>query len=89
MIGSFTSFTTYVPCVGNMKVQIVNELYTPVARKGTISLTKTLSLEPILHVLNLSCNLLSISKLTRDLNCVSKFSSTGVVGFQEDDWQCM
>ena len=82
MTGSFTSFTTYVPCAGNMKVQIVNELYTPVARKGTISLTKTIFLESVLHVPNLSCNLLSISKLTEDLNCVSKVSSTVVV-FQD------
>ena len=79
MTGSSTSFTTYVPCVGNMKVWIVDGSYTPVAGKGTISLTKTFSLESVLHVPNLSCNLLSISKLTRDLNCVAKFSSTSVV----------
>ena len=77
-----------------MKVQIVDGSYTPVARKGmdgsytpvagkgTISLTKFFSLELVLHVPNLSCNILSISKLMRDLNCVAKFSSTSVV-FQD------
>ena len=45
MIGSSTSFTTYVPCAGNMKVQIADGSYTPIAGKGTISLTKTFSLE--------------------------------------------
>ena len=68
-------------CAKGTKLRVY-KLYTPVARKGTISLTKTLFLELVLHVLNLSCNLLSISKLTKDLNCVSKVSSTGVV-FQD------
>ena len=82
MIGSPTSFTTYVPCASKMKVRIADGSYTPVAGKGTISLTKTFSLESVFHVPNLSCNLLSISKLTRDLNCVTKFSSAGVI-FQD------
>ena len=56
--------------------------YTLVVGKGTISLIKTFSLESVLHVPNLLCNLFSISKLTRDLNCVAKFSSTSVV-FQD------
>jgi len=30
-------------------------------------------LNSILHVPKLDCNLISISKLTRDLNCVAKF----------------
>ena len=79
MIGSSTSFTTYVPCVGDMKVRIANGSYTPVAGKGTISLTKKISLELVLHVPNFAYNLLSISKPTRDLKCVARFSSTGVV----------
>ena len=79
MTWSSTSFTTYVPCAGNMEVRIVDGLYTPVVGKGAISLTIFFSLELVLHVSNLSCNLLSISKFTRDLNCVAKYSSTGVV----------
>ena len=31
-----------------------------------------MTLESILHVPNLSCNFLSISKLARDMNCVAK-----------------
>ena len=82
MTWSSTSFTAYVPCAGNMKVRIADGSHTLVVGKGTISLTKTFSLELFLHVPNLSYNLLSISKLTRDLNCVAKFSSTSVV-FQD------
>ncbi|KAJ4700914.1 Retrovirus-related Pol polyprotein from transposon TNT 1-94 [Melia azedarach] len=33
-------------------------------------------LSPVLYVPNLSCNLLSISKLTQDMNCVTKFFPT-------------
>ena len=32
-------------------------------------------LQSVLHVPNLDYNLLSISKLTKDLNCITKFSS--------------
>lgn len=37
---------------------------------------KTLTLNSILHVPKSSCNLISISKLTHDLNCVTKFFPT-------------
>jgi hypothetical protein len=40
---------------------------------GLSKLSRDMILNSILHVPNLDCNLLSISKLTRDLNCVAKF----------------
>ena len=43
---------------------------------GRVIISETLTLNQVLLVPKLSCNLLSISKLTRDLNCVAKFSSS-------------
>ncbi|RVX08140.1 Retrovirus-related Pol polyprotein from transposon TNT 1-94 [Vitis vinifera] len=45
-------------------------------------LTKDLYLDSVLHVPNLDCNLLSISKLARDLQCVTKFYPNSCV-FQD------
>ena len=44
-----------------------------VAGIGSIKVSKDLTLESVLHVPTLRCNLLSISKLTRDNNCVAIF----------------
>ena len=55
-----------------------------VAGTGSIQLTSELLLTSVLHVPDLDCNLLSISKLTKDLNCVTKFYSNMCV-FQDLD----
>ena len=44
-----------------------------VVSKGIVSISPNRTLHSVLHVPNLSCNLVSISKLTRDLQCVVKF----------------
>ena len=44
-----------------------------VVGKGTIQLSKTLTLYSVLFVLDLECNLLTVSKLNKDLNCETKF----------------
>ena len=40
-------------------------------------MTKDLILEFVHHVPNLSCNLISVGKLTKDLKCVVNFSPNG------------
>ena len=42
-----------------------------------------ISLKEVLHVLILSHNLISISKITKELNCLIKFSPTNCVVFDE------
>ena len=42
---------------------------------GSIPISSTVILENVLYVLTLSCNLLSVSKITRALNCTASFSS--------------
>lgn len=66
-------YTSYNPCSGRQKVKIADGTLSSVAGKGCIPISKNLSLDYALHVPKLSCNLLSISKITKDLNCVAKF----------------
>lgn len=60
-----------------------------IAGKGLINQSNTLSLKYVLHVPKLACNLLSVSKLSKDSNCrVIFFESHCVSGAElgEDDW---
>ena len=66
-------FSTYSPYAGNLKVKIANGTLSPVAGKGSIHISESITLNPVLHVPNLSCNLLSISQLTKRSNCSAKF----------------
>ena len=66
-------FSTYSPCPSNQKIKIADGSFSFIVGKGSTPISKILTLESVLHVLNLSFNLLSISKLPRDMNCVAKF----------------
>ncbi|KAJ9675808.1 hypothetical protein PVL29_024651 [Vitis rotundifolia] len=59
--------------VGNLKVKITDGTLSPVAGKGSIRISKSITLNPVLPVPNLSCNLLSISQLTKSSNSLAKF----------------
>ncbi|KAA0042161.1 Cysteine-rich RLK (RECEPTOR-like protein kinase) 8 [Cucumis melo var. makuwa] len=73
----FTSFSehfvTYTSCAGNEKIQIADGSLAPIAGKGQIVLFDGFSLQNVLHVPKLSYNLLSISKITRELHCKATF----------------
>ena len=75
-------FHTYPPCSGHKKVHIADGSYSPIAGNGLINLSKTTSLKNVLHVPKITCNLLSVSKLSRDSNCLVIFSKSHCV-FQE------
>ena len=72
MTGCHELFSTYNPCPGNLKIRIADGSLSSVAGKGNIKLSN-MTLFSVLHVPNLTCNLVSISKLTNDLNCVAKY----------------
>ena len=73
MTRSSQFFSSYTPCPSNYKVRIADGSLSTVAGKGTVKLLDCLYLFSVLHVPNLKCNLLSVSKLTKDTNCVAKF----------------
>ncbi|KAA0033074.1 reverse transcriptase [Cucumis melo var. makuwa] len=66
-------FVSYTPCVGNEKIRIVDDSLAPIAGKGQIVLFDGFSLHNVLHVPKLYYNLLSISKITRELHCKATF----------------
>ena len=72
-------FSIYTPCLRHQKVKIANESLSSIVGKGTIVISKKFILSLVLHVPNLSYNLISINKLTHDLNCYTKFSPTWCV----------
>ncbi|KAG6467091.1 hypothetical protein ZIOFF_075100 [Zingiber officinale] len=79
MMGSSRLFHSYIRIAGNQKIKIADGSLSAIAGKGSIVISQTLTFQNILHVPNLSCNLISISKLTHDLKCIVKFSSNSCV----------
>ena len=73
MAGQSQLFHSYLPSLGLNKVRIANGSFSPIAGKGKIALTPTLTLSSVMHVPKLSCNLFSVSKFTQTNNCVAKF----------------
>ena len=73
MTGDASIFHNYNPCDENFTVKIADGSLSKVAGTGSVIISKNLTLDAVLFVPNLDCNLLSISKLTRDHNCVTKF----------------
>jgi hypothetical protein len=73
MTGDATLLNEYNQCTNNSTVHIADGSSSQVKGIGLSRLLRDMILNSILHVPNLDCNLLSISKLTRDLNCVAKF----------------
>ncbi|KAK3037075.1 hypothetical protein RJ639_029917 [Escallonia herrerae] len=60
----------------NKKIKIADGSLPTIAGTGSIVLSPSITLRNVLHVPKLSCNLLSISKLTNDLKCQANFYST-------------
>ncbi|KAK8270831.1 hypothetical protein V6Z12_D11G223000 [Gossypium hirsutum] len=79
ILGDSTLFHTYTPCHNKSRIRIADGSYSPVVGIGEVQMAKSFSLDKVLHVPNLSCNLLSISKLTTDEKVLAEFSAIGCV----------
>jgi len=73
MTGDATLLNEYNQCTNNSTARIADGSSSQVKGICLSRLSRDMILNSVLHVPNLDCNLLSISKLTRDLNCVAKF----------------
>ena len=73
LIGSSELFVYYVPCAGNKTIKIVDGSLATIVEKEEIYPCAGLSLHHVLHVLKISYIMLSISKITCDLNCKATF----------------
>lgn len=69
-------FSSYSPCAGNRKIKIADGSFSAIAGIGSIKVSSLITLNNVLHVPKLSCNLLSISKITQDLKCQANFYPT-------------
>lgn len=70
MTGCSKLLSTYTPCAGNKKVKIVDGSLSAIARTEAVKISPSITLHDVLHVPKLSCNLVSISKITNNLNVV-------------------
>jgi hypothetical protein len=66
MTGDSTLFSSYSPCAGNHKIKIADGSFSAIAGKGSVVLSPSLTLKDVLHVPNLSCSLMSVSKLAQE-----------------------
>ena len=74
MISTQSLFHDYFPYHGDRRVKLADGSFTCVTGLGTVWLNDFFCLSSVLYVPSLSCNLLSISKVTADLRCLVKFS---------------
>lgn len=76
MMGMPSLFSTYYPCSSRDKVKKANGSHFLVASKGNIFALFTLLLSNVQHVSKITLNLLSISYITKSLNCSVTFFSS-------------
>nr|KYP34890.1 hypothetical protein KK1_044101 [Cajanus cajan] len=69
MTGDLTVFKSYSACLNNYTIRLADGTLSKVMGKGSSIISQNITLNSILYVPKLDCNLLSISKLTRDLKC--------------------
>ncbi|KAF3782241.1 hypothetical protein EJ110_NYTH28026 [Nymphaea thermarum] len=82
LCGDKTQFTSYVPAPPGRSVILADGKYSPVVGHGKVQLTSLLPLQHVLHAPEFPHSLLSISQITRDLNCRAIFDSSSLV-FQD------
>jgi len=68
-------FSTYSPYPSNKKISTANGTLITADGHGEIHINPSLTLRNVLHVPQLSTNLISIQKLTKDLSCTAIFDS--------------
>ena len=71
MTGCENLFTTYSPSPRNIKIRIADGTFLAIAGNGTIKIAQNITLLSVLHVPRLTCKLLSISKIPKNMNCMS------------------
>lgn len=73
MTGNLMVFHEYTPCHDNFSERIADGTLSRVVGTGSVVISKDITLHSMLYVSKVDRNLLSISRLTQDLNCVTKF----------------
>ncbi|XP_038997410.1 uncharacterized protein LOC120122339 [Hibiscus syriacus] len=74
MTGNFSLFSTFHKNDISCSVRTADGSLSPVKGSGSIRINSHITLSNVLFVPSLTCNLLSISKLSTDLGCTSHFT---------------
>lgn len=82
MTNNSNLFTSYIPSLRNIKIRIANGTFSAIVGTRDVQITPNITLKSTLHVPKLTCNLLSINKITQDLNCLVQLSYSDCV-FQD------
>ena len=69
MTSSSSLFSNYSRCYKNERVRIADGSFSPIVGKCQIEISNQITLQSVLHVTKLACNLLSVSKISKDSNC--------------------
>ena len=89
MTGSLKILSNYEPCDQGIIVFMADGTTSLAQGRGTTYIAG-LTLNSILYVLDLRCNPLSVSKITKERNCTVPFFHSHCVSghiLREDDWQ--
>ena len=76
MTGNASFLHDVTPCYEDFMVRIADGSLPKVVGIGSVMISQKLILKSMLLVPTLTCNLISVSKLTRDFKCVANFSHT-------------
>lgn len=79
MTGAYNIFSTYTCFISPRTITLADGSVSPIFGIGTVILSPTLTLRNVLFVSKLAYNLLSISKITVDSDCVANFSPKSCV----------
>ena len=74
MAGSYRNFVEYAPDLKRQSVRLADGSSQTVLGIGTVACGSNMSLSSTLHVPSFPMNLLSISCITKELNCAVIFS---------------
>jgi hypothetical protein len=79
MTGSLKNFSSYSSCQKRENVHLVDGSFRSIAGIGSIACTSNFQLSFVLHILSFPVNLLSVSYLTKTLDCKVEFFPTHYV----------
>ena len=73
MTSFFSLFSNYSRCYKNERVRIADGSFSPIVGKCQIEISNQITLQFVIHVPKLACNLLFVSKISKDSNCRAVF----------------
>jgi transposase InsO family protein len=89
MVGSYQEFSKYAPSVKEQGVQLADGSTQAIMGTGTVVCGHDMSLSSVLHVPSFPINLLSISCITKELNCAAIFYPTWCVFLELGTWKVL